>query len=265
LVVPCETVCGEVTRLYLVHKETKKNYGALAASGVANRIVAYTIVTVGVFSSFILMLVRPGVPALILNFLLVVLLGASTYLAILLYLAFDRRAAERLASLLLKILRALRPKKYHSTELSEKTRESLSIFYNGFKTFRENPRCLVKPFLFQAVAFSLNITVYFLVFYALGIKSQYVNFFIAVYFIVGSLQDISASFSVGTLDIVLTTFFILYGLPPGRSGVATTLLRSVTFWFPVLVGYIVVQIVGAQNILGRRRLAEIEAAQNQQG
>ena len=29
LVVPCVTVCGELTRLYLVQKETNENYGAL--------------------------------------------------------------------------------------------------------------------------------------------------------------------------------------------------------------------------------------------
>jgi uncharacterized membrane protein YbhN (UPF0104 family) len=32
LVVPCQAVCGEVTRIYLVHKENRENYGAIAAS-----------------------------------------------------------------------------------------------------------------------------------------------------------------------------------------------------------------------------------------
>ena len=31
LIVPCQSVCGEITRLYLVEKETKNNYGAIAA------------------------------------------------------------------------------------------------------------------------------------------------------------------------------------------------------------------------------------------
>ncbi len=47
LIVPCATVCGEVTRLYLVQKETNENYGAIAASSVTNRIVAYSVVTTG--------------------------------------------------------------------------------------------------------------------------------------------------------------------------------------------------------------------------
>ena len=47
LIVPCATVCGEITRLYLVQKETNENYGAIAASSVTNRIVAYSVVTTG--------------------------------------------------------------------------------------------------------------------------------------------------------------------------------------------------------------------------
>ena len=50
LVIPCATICGELTRLYLVQKETKENYGALGAVAVTNRIVAYTVVTVGLYS-----------------------------------------------------------------------------------------------------------------------------------------------------------------------------------------------------------------------
>jgi uncharacterized membrane protein YbhN (UPF0104 family) len=36
LVLPCATICGELTRLYLVEQETKKSYGTLAASAITN-------------------------------------------------------------------------------------------------------------------------------------------------------------------------------------------------------------------------------------
>ena len=58
LVVPCETICGEVTRLYLVQKETNENFGAIAAGGITNRIVAYIIVVTGLYSSAILLFLK---------------------------------------------------------------------------------------------------------------------------------------------------------------------------------------------------------------
>jgi hypothetical protein len=89
LVVPCQTVCGEVTRLYLVHKETNENYGSIAAGGVTNRIVAYIIVVVGLYTSAMLLYTQSNVPTIISSVFIFVLTGATIYLTILLYLAFS--------------------------------------------------------------------------------------------------------------------------------------------------------------------------------
>ena len=250
LVVPCETVCGEVTRLYLVHKETDKNVGEIAAGGIANRIVAYLIVVAGLYMSVVLLVLRGSeIPDLVTNLLILILAGATIYLAALLYLAFSKYAAKRLASVGIKLLRILGPKKYSSKELSDKVEASLSAFYSGFKLFREKPRLLLKPFIFLSLSFLLYLFAYVLVFFALGIYSQPFAFFIVIYFVGGSVQDAAAGFSVGTLEIILSTLFILYGLNPALSGITAALVRSVTFWFPLILGYIVVQVVGARKLL----------------
>ena len=261
LVVPCQTVCGEVTRLYLVHKETKGNYGAIAASGVTNRIIGYIIVVVGLYSSAVLLFLRASIPPLITSFLYFILVGASLYLAILLYLAFSKHAAERLTRVGLKLLRLIRPKQFSSDTASKGMRESLAAFYDGFKTFRENPRYLVKPFIFLTFAFLINLTVYILVFNALDLQSQSFTFFIIVYFIAGSIQDTAAGFSVGTLEIILATLFILYGISPALSGITAALVRSVTYWIPLLISYIIVQAIGAKKLLSPRIQPKITVPQ----
>lgn len=249
LVVPCETVCGEVTRLYLVHKETNDNLGAIAAGGITNRIVAYIIVVAGVYSSSVLLFLKSNIPPFVLTFLILILVGASAYLAVLLYLAFSEKAASKISSLGVRVLRIIRPKKYTSNSLSPETMENLAAFYKGFKTFRENPRHLIKPLIFMTLSFLINLLAYILVFFALGIQSQPFTFFIIIYFVAGSITDVAASFSVGTLEILLASIFILYGLKPALSGVTAALVRSVTFWFPLILGYVVVQIVGAKRLL----------------
>ena len=264
LVVPCQMVCGEVTRLYLVHKETNESYGSIAAGGVANRIVAYIIVVAGLYTSAILLYTQSNIPAIISSVFIFVLAGASIYLVILLYLAFSKQAAGKIATLGLKLLRVLRPKKYQSSELSAGTKESLAAFYQGFQVFREKPNYLVKPFIFLTLSFLVSLSAYILVFFALGIHGQSLGFFIVLYFIAGSLTDAAASFSVGTLDILLATLFILYGLNPALSGITAALVRVVTFWFPLIVGYIIVQIVGAKNLLAPRP-KETTAAQQASG
>ena len=251
LVVPCATVCGEVTRLYLVQKETQENYGALAAAAVTNRVVAYTIVTIGLYVGAALILFKPGVPPILSNIFMIFLIGVTIYYATLLYLAVDKRAARNLTKLYLILLKTFRPKHYRLSNIEE-TQNSLSDFYIGFQTFREKPKTLIKPAIFHLTSYILGLLVYVLVFYAVGIPSITPEFYIVVFFIATAVQDVSASFSVGSLDILLATIFVLYGISPAISGITALLLRSASFWFPLFVGFVCVQFLGARNILAAK-------------
>ena len=261
LIVPCQSVCGEITRLYLVQKETQNNYGAIAAAGISNRIVAYSIVTGGLTTGLFYLLFRSTIPAFALDLLIISWVGALAFLSVLFYLALSGNAAERLASLMLRILKALRIKRFSSDGLSPGLMESLKSFHEGFKFFRANPRYLIKPIIFQTLSYTLNLTVYVLVFYALGFNYMLIDFFILVYFLAGAIQDAASAFSVGGLEILLTNLFIFFGIAPATSGVAVTVLRSVTFWFPLLMGYIIVQVVGARKLLSPKVRAKMEAEQ----
>ncbi len=251
LVIPCATVCGEVTRLYLVQRETSGNLGALAASAIANRIVAYTIVTIGLYSGAAFLFFTTNVSPIIANVFMVFLIGVTAYLAVLLYLAFMKSAALDLTKLYAKIMKKLRPK--HFTPGSEtQTAKTLATYYNGFQTFRRTPRLLVKPFIFHLLSYLLGLSVYVLIFYALGIPAASPIFYIIIYFIATAVQDAAASFSVGSLEIILASIFVLYGLNPAVSGITAILLRSAGFWFPLFVGFACVQFLGVRNIVNAR-------------
>jgi hypothetical protein len=249
LVVPCETVCGELTRLYLVHKETDYDFGTVAAGGITNRIIAYIIVVTGLFSSAAILFLKSNVPPVVVTVFIFIIIGATAYLAILMYLALSQKSSQRIASLGLRLLRVVRPSKYRSNDLSPETKKSLAAFYSGFKIFRENPKYLIVPFVYLTVSWLFNLSQYILVFFALGLRGEPFAFFIIVYFIAGSLTDVAASFSVGTLEILLATIFVLYGLNPALSAITAALVRSVTFWAPLVIGYVIVQAYGAKKLL----------------
>ena len=163
----------------------------------------------------------------------------------------SRKAAENITKIYLKFLKTLRPQRYCSKNI-EKTQKSLSDFYDGFKTFREKPKLLIRPLFFHSISYIFGLSSYVLVFYALGIPSSNPEFYVVVFFIATAVQDAVASFSVGSLEILLATIFLLYGINPGVSGIAAVVLRSVGFWFPLFVGFICVQILGAKNLLGSK-------------
>jgi uncharacterized protein (TIRG00374 family) len=247
LILPCATICGELTRFYLVQKETKKSMGLLAASAITNRIVAYTIVTIGLYVGAILIFLKPGTSPIITNVFVVFLVGVSIYMAVLVYLAFVEHAARNFAKLYGKILKTLRPKRYNPE--SEAQREkSLTSYYEGFKMFREKPRLLIRPFILHSISYLLGLSVYILIFYALGIPST-PEFYVVVFFIATAVQDAAASFSVGSLEVILASIFLLYGLNPAKSFITALLVRSAGFWFPLFVGFLAVQYLGTRNLI----------------
>lgn len=252
LIIPSEAIGGELTRLYLVHNETEGDLGAIAASAVTNRIVEYIIVAGGLLTSIVVMLSTGNLPSVISDFLILVLSGSVVYLAILLYLALSERAAAVLVSIWYKLKRLVRLRKSSAFDMTEKARISLAVFYEGFKTFRQNPKRLIKPLIFQILSFLLNLVVYVLVFASLGFQYLPFEFYILMYFIGSAIQASAAGFSVGSLDIILATVFILYGIPAGTSGIAVVVLRSATYWIPLLISYAMVQVVGVRSILGQQ-------------
>ncbi len=262
LIVPCQQVCGEITRLYLVQKETRENYGLVGAAGVTNRLIGYTIVTTGLTAGVIYLLIRNKIPTFATYLLILSWLGAVIYLSVLLTLALTANGADRLASLTLWILKKLRIKRYRSqTNMSVGLVESLKKFHEGFDLFRNRRRQLIIPFVSQSIAYSITLLAYVFVFYSLGFKGLLFDFFLLVYFLAGAIQDATSAFSVGGLEIILTNLFAFFGISLATSGVAAAVLRSVTFWFPLLVGYFIVQVLGARSILNPNVRKRLESEQ----
>src|SRR3989304_8402273 len=118
LVVPCQAICGEVARIYLVHKENRENYGAIAASSITNRMITCVISSIGLFAGILLLVTRSNsVPVYILNLLIVALIGTAIYLVALFYLAAEERAAAKLPALLFRVAKILKLDRYLSPDL----------------------------------------------------------------------------------------------------------------------------------------------------
>ena len=55
--------------------------------------------------------------------------------------------------------------------------------------------------------------------------------------------------------------FILYGIPAAASGVAAVVLRIVIFYFPLILGYLFIQAIGARKVLTSDAMKEVETEQ----
>ncbi len=254
--VPSPGVVGDVTRAFLLRKEKLNTYGAVAAALITNRIVAYGVVMAGLTAGITYLLFTSSIPVYVTGLLIAVWLGAVASVLLLTIVVLKENAVKKTVGALITLLKFL---KYGKTQqFSSKAFKFLSRFHEGFKFYGANRRYLVLPILFNAVAFALNFIVYIFAFYALGLTQIPVAFFMLIYLLAGAIQDAAAVLSVGGLEIFLMNLFILYGIPPATSGVASVLLRGLAFYFPLTMGYVTMQIIGVNKLVKNRTPEQTE-------
>ncbi len=251
-IIPSPGVVGDVTRAFFVRGEirgeTEITYEAVVAAGITNRLVAYGTVVGGLSVGIIFLFLTGTVPAFASGLLLVVWLWVLALFVVLLLACLKENFVKRFVSGLIRLLRIFR-RRMNTEKLSSRVFRSLSRFHDGFDFFGANPRFLIGSAAFNVVSFVLNFVVYVLVFYSVGLTQLPLDFFIVVFILAGAIQDGTAAFSVGGLEIFLTHLFIAYGIPAATSGVLAVILRTATFYFPLALGYVCLQVIGVKNFL----------------
>jgi uncharacterized protein (TIRG00374 family) len=251
LVVPCQTVCGEITRVQLVYTEThRQNYGQILASAFVNRILVNIINVFGLSAGAIIILLgQSSVASYVIDPLLVVMIGTLIYNAILISMAVRHGTAKKLLSGFLRFVEIITFKRFKREKLLARAQGPLLSFETGFQMFRDDPKCLVVPAILLFFSWVFSVLSFVLVFYALGYWFLPIHFFLMGFSVIVSIQGVAATLSVGILDIFMTEFLSLYNVTIGASGVAVLLARFVVFWFQIVLGYVIIQWVGARSLL----------------
>jgi len=259
LVLPLETVSGEFTRLYLIRQDVKDDLGRAIASLVYHRIISISTTLTALIASSLYLIMAYNIRMDVILFLSVVAIGTTATILLLLYLSLSEKAAERIVNLLIRIVSLFIKDEEKLADLKEKAMSNLSVFHAAVTSFGKNPRSLVKPFMYSYFSWFSQLAVYLLVFYGLGVSwiLQYIPQVMVVFSITLAVQTIPIGFPVGLVELVMTYLYnILLGTSPAVNGLATSLIRIVTFWLQILVGFLIVQWLGIRRLLQTRSFRE---------
>jgi uncharacterized protein (TIRG00374 family) len=248
-VIPCETVCGEVTRIYLSQKEMSSNAGVAAAPVISSRIISTFIYTAGLLVGFISLLITRRIPFYMDAVLGLILVGTASVIGAVFYLAFKESAADKLVNFLMRLAKIITKNQAKLEEQKEKITESLSSFSESFRLYREHPKYLIQPIIFAVIAWLFSLLVYLMVFYSLNFEGISLIDLTLIYCVAATVETITAGFPVGAVEISLIGLYSLYGVPLVVAGAATTLTRLLTYWLQIIVGYPIVQFTEVKNLL----------------
>jgi len=256
LVLPLETISGEVTRLYLLRSDIKNDFGKAVASLVYHRIISISTTLIALIVSSICLIIAYNIPFEVILFLFLVIICTAATSILLLYLSLSDKAAGRIVDLLIKIVSFFVKDEKGILHLKERALSDLAVFHSAAEFFGRNPLRLVKPFTYSYISWFSHLAIYLLVFYALGVSwiLRCLPKMVVVFSITLAVQTIPVGFPVGLVEFVMTYLYnILLGTSPAVNGLATSLIRLVTFWFQVLVGFIIVQWLGIKRVLQMNR------------
>lgn len=255
LLIPAESISGDASKAYLMSKDSGENAGKVVASVVSHRILSMIIALSSlIISSLLLFILQYELPAFVSNLILLVALGTVISLIFIVLLSIREQLTQKLIDLLLRFFVFILRGRLKLSSLRSKAKKALSAFHQSIEVLGGNPRSLVRPVFFSIVAWFLSVLLSFLVFVSLGHPVSFVLVTI-VYSISVTIQNIPIGVpgEVGLVEIVMTSLYGLLGVPVGISAAATVLIRVLTVWFRLLLGFLAVQWVGIKTLTGGSR------------
>jgi uncharacterized protein (TIRG00374 family) len=249
LIIPSATVGGEIARIALAQKETNHDAGIAAGTVIGSRLISMFVYSGGLLAGFSLLLFTHQLPIYLITPVILVAAGTAGILAIVFLFAFKQSVGEKIVGLSLWIGRRFTKNPTKLQGLHDKLQHSINSFGEVFRTFKANPRYLIKPVMYAIVAWLFNVIVYLMVFYSLNFTGISLLDLATVYCIVTTVETLTAGFPVGAVEVTMTSMFSLFGVPIIIAGAATTLTRLLTFWSQILVGYIIAEWLGVKSLL----------------
>ena len=248
LIIPGATVGGEVARIALAQKETNDT-GKSAATVIGSRLISTFVYSGGLLVGFFILLASRQLPVYLVTPIVLVMVGTAAMIGVVFFVALKDGAVDKIVNLAMWVVKRFIKKSEKQQNLYEKLYNGLFSFSESFKTFKTHPRSLIKPVIFAVTAWLFNLTVYLMIFYSLNFTAISILDLATVYCVITTVETVTAGFPVGAVEVTMVSLFSMYGVPLAVAGAVTTLSRLLTFWSQVIVGYPLVQWVGAKSLI----------------
>ncbi len=258
LLIPAESVSGDIAKVYLISKEPDVNAGKVVASLISMRILSGITTTATLLISFLAMLILDYTVSLLMIQVLVIVTVLSA-LAFLLLIVFclKENLTKRMVYALASFLEWLSRGRLKLEHIRARIIDGLKAFYGSLKVFSTKPITLVLPIVLYIFAWGFSIAIVFLVFAAIGYSDPGGPLILLlksmiVYTLLVAIKSIPLGIpaEVGMPEIFMTMSFILFGIPEEISAAATVLTRILTVWLRFFIGFIAVQWLGIRSLIG---------------
>lgn len=249
LLVPAESISGDIARVYLMSKDSGDNAGKVVASVIGHRILTMIITLGGLVIGTVYFAIRYRPPMLVMEFVSVIAAGTIVSMILIFYLSRQRQVTSKIVEWIIGLLVRISRGRWQFEGMKKSAEKMLRAFHDGIDALGVRRDRLVLPVCLGITAWLCDLLIAVLVFYALGVQVHF-SAIVIVYSIGIAVQTIPLGIpgEIGVLDVLMATLYTLLGLPIAVSAVATLLIRIMTLWMRLLIGGITVQWLGIRSL-----------------
>ena len=256
IVIPAESISGELCRIYLINREQCGTGGKVVASVVTQRILGMGMNVAFLIIGIDLLFADTKVNPIIFNLILVFTVAIAAITVLLLLVSAKETWSRKVINTLIRFGEWLTRGKWKQLgKIKEDALKDAGIFHDSMKEFIHKPKTLILPTALLAVNWICSMSIPYLVFLSLGFQIQWSVVLITASIVVAVKSiPIGVPFEVGLPEITMTTLYTSMGVPAGISATATILSRIITLWLRFGVGFASQQWVEFKAVLNAKKL-----------
>jgi uncharacterized protein (TIRG00374 family) len=262
ILIPAESISGEVCRIYLVTREQSGTSGKVAASLVTHRLLGMGINVVALVMGVSLLLGEKQINELIFNLILFFTVAIAAILLLFIVLSFKERLSLKVINAFIRLGDFLTRGKWKLfNKLKEEAYRSTRMFHDSMQEYRHKPQPLAVSLFFLGLNWTCSLTIPYMVFLSLGFPVSWSVVLITSAIVVAVKSiPIGVPFEVGLPEITMTTLYVGLGVPAEISATATILSRIITLWLRFFIGFLAQQWLELKPILTPSNVAVAEKA-----
>jgi len=238
ILVPAESVSGEVCRLYLMNREQCGTGGKVIASLVTYRLLSMFMNSAFLVVGAALLFGSTQINPIIFDIILLLVATIVVLIIILLIASWRENWSSRIINFIIRIGKIISRGKWELEKTRQYACNTAKIFHNSMKYIIRNPNKLVIPTFYLALNWITSMSIPYLVFLSLGTEVSWSAIFVTNSIVIAIKSvPVGIPFEVGLPEIAMTTLYAAVGIAPEIAATSTILSRIITLWIRFFFGF----------------------------
>ncbi len=257
IMIPAESISGEISRVYLIAREENGTSGKVVASLVAHRLIGTGINIASLIIGIVALFVRGQITGIVLNLTVFLIIGTTIFLVLLILLCIKENWTLAVVDTVVRLVDYLSRGRWKLENVRRKIAEAARMFHSSMKEFAHAPKTLLASILLLLSSWFSNIALSYIVFLSLGFPIPW-SVVVVTNSIMVAIKGIplGVPFEAGLPELTMPTLYtallteadIPLGMRATICATATILIRILTVWLRFLIGFAVQQWLGIKDL-----------------